>query len=93
MSDRLISARAAAKRLGITREELYDLKCRGVIPAAQVTLRTAMFDPDDVDAYAIQRERAIERKRHILDEAAERLGLQRTYQFSTGETVTILYDE
>ncbi len=73
--DRLISARGAARILGVSVDEVHRLRLTGELSAAWVRLTSYMFDPDDVAAYA------------------ERAGRQRTYDFSTGETVTVIYDE
>jgi hypothetical protein len=51
---RLLRSRAAAEYLGIPREDLEDLRCRGEVRAAgYVRVRSALYDTDDLDDFLI----------------------------------------
>ncbi len=52
MKIRLINSRAAARRLSVSTETLHHLRCVGAVRAQQVTLRSALYDVSDLDAYA-----------------------------------------
>lgn len=94
--DRLVSARRAARYLGISRADLYRAKCEGLIRASYVRLRTAMYAQEDLDRYRTQldreREREARRLADEIDRSEEAAGRRRTYQIGD-ETVVVIYDE
>jgi len=74
---KLITEHEAAYYLGLSVESLRDLRHRGLIPPAQVTLSRAVYDVADLDAFVRRTE-----PKHA----------QRTRTLA-GERVTIIYDE